>query len=206
MVEDRLARPARPTVLRVQKHVPLSCRAAARRPKQEVAISRGPCVASYDDLSFLPGKSDFDFDEPHPLLIRVSEKRPQRRADASRGDCAPWTAARHLILLVIAGHLSGTHGFGRLDLGIGDYAHLGVVVFFVISGLPDYEPVAGGTREKRTRLTQAVLRASLAANLPASYAFLAILGLLWTWGIVELQARDLWHAVSYTVNYQPRVS
>jgi peptidoglycan/LPS O-acetylase OafA/YrhL len=38
------------------------------------------------------------------------------------------------IALVLLGHLSGTRGFIRVDLGIGDYAHLGVVVFFVISG------------------------------------------------------------------------
>src|ERR1035437_4212679 len=38
------------------------------------------------------------------------------------------------IVLVLLGHLSGTRGFVRVDLGIGDYAHLGVVVFFVISG------------------------------------------------------------------------
>jgi peptidoglycan/LPS O-acetylase OafA/YrhL len=38
------------------------------------------------------------------------------------------------IVLVMLGHLSGTQGFGQLDLGVGDYAHLGVVVFFVISG------------------------------------------------------------------------
>ena len=38
------------------------------------------------------------------------------------------------IVLVLLGHLSGTKGFPRLNLGIGDYAHLGVVVFFVISG------------------------------------------------------------------------
>jgi peptidoglycan/LPS O-acetylase OafA/YrhL len=38
------------------------------------------------------------------------------------------------ILLVMAGHLSGTRGIRYFELGIGDYAHLGVVVFFVISG------------------------------------------------------------------------
>ena len=38
------------------------------------------------------------------------------------------------ILMVLLGHLSGTRNFGSIDLGIGNYAHLGVTVFFVISG------------------------------------------------------------------------
>ena len=38
------------------------------------------------------------------------------------------------ISLVLLGHLSGTRGFVGVDLLIGDYAHLAVVVFFVISG------------------------------------------------------------------------
>ena len=33
------------------------------------------------------------------------------------------------IALVLLGHLGGTRGFVHVDLGIGDYAHLGVVVF-----------------------------------------------------------------------------
>jgi len=32
------------------------------------------------------------------------------------------------IVLILLGHLSGTRGFVRVDLGIGDSAHLGVVV------------------------------------------------------------------------------
>src|SRR3954466_2043172 len=38
------------------------------------------------------------------------------------------------IMMVLLGHISGTHGFRRIDLGIGNYAQLGVTVFFVISG------------------------------------------------------------------------
>ena len=82
------------------------------------------------------------------------------------------------IALVLLGHLSATRGFVRLDLGIGDYAHLGVVVFFVISGF-------------------------LITRLPAAYAFIACVGLLWWAGIVHLQPRDFWHAVTYTTNYLP---
>jgi peptidoglycan/LPS O-acetylase OafA/YrhL len=39
--------------------------------------------------------------------------------------------------------------------------------------------------------------------LPASYAFIACVCLLWLAGMVHLQARDIWCAVTYTVNYLP---
>ena len=38
---------------------------------------------------------------------------------------------------------------------------------------------------------------------PASYAFIACVCLLWWAGVVHLQATDIWHAVTYTVNYLP---
>ena len=38
------------------------------------------------------------------------------------------------ILLVLLGHVGGTRGAGSLNAGLGDYAYLGVVIFFVISG------------------------------------------------------------------------
>jgi peptidoglycan/LPS O-acetylase OafA/YrhL len=38
---------------------------------------------------------------------------------------------------------------------------------------------------------------------PASYAFITCICILWLAGIVDLQARDIWHAVTYTVNFEP---
>ncbi len=110
------------------------------------------------------------------------------------------------IALVMLGHLSGTRGFKGLDLGVGDYAHLGVVVFFVISGflitrLLLLEYAKKGYVSLKLFYARRALRL-----LPAAYAFIACVSLLWLAGIVHLKTGDLWHAVTYTVNYQPGTS
>jgi len=107
------------------------------------------------------------------------------------------------ILLVLVGHLSETQGLGRLDLGIGEYGHLGVLVFFVISGfLITSLLLSEHSTKGRVSLKLFYARRSLRI-FPASYAYLAGISLLWLAGIVQLKARDLWHAVTYTVNYLP---
>ena len=98
------------------------------------------------------------------------------------------------IALVLLGHLSGTRGFVRVNLGIGDYAHLGVVVFFVIScflvtGLMLSEHARDG------RVSLKLFYARRAFRLfPAAFTFIACVCLLWTAGIVHSQARDIRHA------------
>jgi peptidoglycan/LPS O-acetylase OafA/YrhL len=107
------------------------------------------------------------------------------------------------IAFVLLGHLSRTRGFVRVELGIGDYAHLGVIVFFVISGflitrlmLSEYA--------KYAHLSLQRFYARRALRLfPASFTFIACVCLLWAAGIVHLHARDIWHAVTYTVNFEP---
>jgi peptidoglycan/LPS O-acetylase OafA/YrhL len=37
-------------------------------------------------------------------------------------------------MLRLSAHVSGTSGGGSLDWGVGDYVHLGVAAFFVVSG------------------------------------------------------------------------
>jgi peptidoglycan/LPS O-acetylase OafA/YrhL len=110
------------------------------------------------------------------------------------------------IVLVLLGHLSGTRGFGRVDLGIGDYAHLGVVVFFVISGflitrLMLSELSKNGYVSLKLFYARRTLRL-----FPASYAFIVCICMLWSAGVLHLHARDIWHAVTYTVNYLPERS
>jgi peptidoglycan/LPS O-acetylase OafA/YrhL len=107
------------------------------------------------------------------------------------------------IALVLLGHLSGTRGFVRLNLGIGDYAHLGVVVFFVISGflitrLMLSEQAKDGVVSLKLFYARRALRL-----FPAAFAFIGCVSLLWMAGIVHLQARDIWHACTYTVNFEP---
>ena len=107
------------------------------------------------------------------------------------------------IALVLLGHLSGTRGFVRLDLGIGDYAHLGVVVFFVISGFLITRLMLS-ERAKSGYVSLKLFYARRALRLfPAAYVFIACVGLLWWAGVVHLQPRDIWHAVTYTTNYLP---
>ena len=107
------------------------------------------------------------------------------------------------IALVLLGHLSGTHGFAALDLGIGDYAHLGVVVFFVISGylitrLMLLERAKTGRVSIKLFYERRIVRL-----FPASYTYIACVCLLCLAGIVHLSSTDIWHAVTYTVNFLP---
>ncbi|MGD0482871.1 MAG: acyltransferase [Terracidiphilus sp.] len=107
------------------------------------------------------------------------------------------------IALVIIGHLSGTRGFATLDLGIGDYAHLGVVVFFLISGylitrLMLLERAKTGRVSLKRFYERRIVRL-----FPASYAYIACVCVLCVAGIVHLRATDIWHAVTYTVNFLP---
>jgi len=107
------------------------------------------------------------------------------------------------ISLVLLGHTAGTKGFRQINLGIGDYAHLGVVVFFVISGflitrLMMSERARFGFVSVRLFYARRALRL-----FPAAYAFIACVCLLWAVGFVHLHARDIWHAATYTVNFEP---
>lgn len=110
------------------------------------------------------------------------------------------------IVLVLLGHLSGTRGFVHLDLGIGDYAHLGVVVFFVISGFLITRLLLS-EHAKKGHVSLKLFYARRCLRLfPASYAYLACVWGLWLAGIVTVTSSDLWHAATYTVNYLPGVS
>src|SRR5258708_38101870 len=60
-----------------------------------------------------------------PNEMRTARERRLPSLDGLRGIS---------IILVLLGHAGGTRGFPRVNLGIGDYTHLGVVAFFVISG------------------------------------------------------------------------
>lgn len=107
------------------------------------------------------------------------------------------------ILFVLLGHLNGTRGFLHLNLGIGDYAHLGVVVFFVISGfLITRLMLSEHSKAGHVSLKLFYARRALRL-LPAAYVFIACVCLLWAIGSVHLQATDIWHAATYTVNYLP---
>ncbi len=105
--------------------------------------------------------------------------------------------------LVLLGHLSGTRGFVRLDLGVGDYAELGVLVFFVISGFLITRLLLSEQAKKGHVSLKLFYSRRALRLLPASYTYIACVSILWLAGIVHLEARDFWHAVTYTVNYLP---
>ena len=137
-------------------------------------------------------------------VAATQESDEVRKASAKTGRLASLDGLRAIsVLLVLVGHLSGTRGFGRPNLGIGDYAHLGVVVFFVISGfLITTLLLSEHAKNKSVSLKLFYARRSLRI-FPASYAYLACISLLWLAGLVHLQGRDLWHAATYTMNYTP---
>jgi peptidoglycan/LPS O-acetylase OafA/YrhL len=104
---------------------------------------------------------------------------------------------------VLLGHLSGTRGFAGVNLGIGDYSHLAVVVFFVISGfLITSLMLSEHARNGQVSLKRFYARRALRL-FPAMYTYLACVCLLWFFGVLSLHAMDIWHAVTYTVNFLP---
>jgi peptidoglycan/LPS O-acetylase OafA/YrhL len=105
------------------------------------------------------------------------------------------------IILVLLGHVGGTDGFDEVDLGIGDYAHLGVVVFFVISGFL-ITSLLISEEAKKGQVSLKLFYARRALRIfPASYAYIGFLVVLSLAGVTHLRIQDFWHAVTYTVNY-----
>jgi len=106
--------------------------------------------------------------------------------------------------LVLLGHLDRTRNLGKIPYidVFGDLAHLGVVIFFVISGflitgllIEEYD------RTGRISLKLFYTRRALRI-LPASFAYIGIIGLLSKAGYITLSRHDLQYAFSYLVNYK----
>jgi peptidoglycan/LPS O-acetylase OafA/YrhL len=110
------------------------------------------------------------------------------------------------ILLVLIGHLSGTKGIGRIDLKIGDYAHLGVVVFFVISGFLITSLLLAEQKQTGTVSLKLFYARRAIRIFPASYAYILVISALWIGGMIRLTPADFWCALSYTVNHLPQPS
>ena len=111
------------------------------------------------------------------------------------------------ILMVCYGHLCGTRRFpvSITEYGqwCGDVAHLGVLVFFVISGflitslLMGERETTGEISLKRFYLRRIV------RIFPAFYAFVLVMALATAAGVFQLTGRDFAHALTYTVNFEP---
>ncbi len=110
------------------------------------------------------------------------------------------------ILLVLLGHLNGTRNFGTFNFIAGDIAHLGVVVFFVISGFLITSLLAAES-EKFGRISLKLFFARRALRIiPPSYAYLAVVAGLAAAGVIALHPYDLLHALTWTANYAPNRS
>jgi peptidoglycan/LPS O-acetylase OafA/YrhL len=107
------------------------------------------------------------------------------------------------ILMVLLGHLSGTRNFQSVDLGIGNYAHLGVTVFFVISGfLITSLLISEQSASGRISLKLFYLRRTLRI-LPASYVYLIVLSALCALSLITVPRVSMICAFTYTINYLP---
>ncbi len=112
------------------------------------------------------------------------------------------------ILMVLYGHLGGTRNYPTATVGIfgrwlGDLGHLGVLVFFVISGFL-ITTLLMGEREKTgtISLKQFYWRRVLRI-FPAFYALLLALAVATLLGWLHLTGRDFAFAMTYMVNYYP---
>lgn len=111
------------------------------------------------------------------------------------------------ILMVCYGHLSGTRYFPVSIVAYGrwcgDVAHLGVLVFFVISGflitslLMSERETTGAISLKRFYLRRIV------RIFPAFYAFILVMAIAALSGAAHLTGRDFAYALTYTVNFEP---
>lgn len=112
------------------------------------------------------------------------------------------------IIAVLLGHLAGTNGLPHAVTAIVrnpylDIAHLGVRVFFVISGfLITHLLLAEERRHGRISLERFYLRRTLRI-FPAYFALLGVFALLAWGGALALTGSDFAHALTYTVNYAP---
>lgn len=110
------------------------------------------------------------------------------------------------IVMVLFGHLGGTRGFPEgaargVQHWLGDIAHLGVLVFFVISGFL-ITSLLLSEREKTGTigLKQFYLRRVLRI-FPAFYALILVLAVATGLGWIHLTGRDFGFALTYTTNY-----
>ena len=140
-------------------------------------------------------------------VSRVAEVRPLPSAEG------PPATSKHLrsldglravsIILVLLDHMGRPWDRGPLDLGVGNYGHLGVVVFFVISGFL-ITSLLMSEEARKGRVSLKLFYARRAVRIfPAAYVYLACVFLLSRAGWIHLPSKDFWYAVTYTVNFHP---
>ena len=107
------------------------------------------------------------------------------------------------ITLVLLDHLGQPGSRRPLDLGVGDYGHLGVVIFFVISGFLITSLLMAERRDKgRVSLKRFYARRALRI-FPAAYCYLICVFLFWRFGASEMTPKAFGWAATYLVNFFP---
>lgn len=107
------------------------------------------------------------------------------------------------VLMVIVGHAARFPGFpaAAKALLVVNFAHLGVNVFFVLSGFL-ITTLLLGERARTGRLSLRDFYARRTIRIfPAAYAYMAAVALCAWAGWVQLRPGDLLHALTYTTNY-----
>jgi peptidoglycan/LPS O-acetylase OafA/YrhL len=112
------------------------------------------------------------------------------------------------ILMVLYGHLGGTRNYptatvGTLGQWLGDLGHLGVLVFFVISGFLITTLLMGERQKTGTISLKQFYWRRVLRIFPAFYALLLALALATLLGWMHLTGRDFAFAMTYMVNYYP---
>jgi peptidoglycan/LPS O-acetylase OafA/YrhL len=105
------------------------------------------------------------------------------------------------IMMVLLGHLVGTVNFPRGLAFLPHVAHMGVLIFFVISGflittLLMKEQENAGKISLRNFYIRRVLRI-----LPVSYVYISVIACLAYLGSIHLRPHDLAFAATYLMNY-----
>jgi peptidoglycan/LPS O-acetylase OafA/YrhL len=105
------------------------------------------------------------------------------------------------ISFVLLGHLVGTRGADFIPGVLGRLAGFGVGVFFIISGYLITSILLSELKKSGTiSLRRFYFRRTLRL-FPAALAYLSVIAILGAAGLVELLEGDLWHALTYTMNF-----
>jgi peptidoglycan/LPS O-acetylase OafA/YrhL len=105
------------------------------------------------------------------------------------------------IAIVLFGHLTATEGMPKIRIPLGEYANLGVRVFFVISGyLISTLLFMELDKTRRIDLKEFYIR-RVFRIFPAFYCFLGAVGLASAFGLLTVPAADMVYAATYTINF-----
>lgn len=105
------------------------------------------------------------------------------------------------VTFVILGHLVGTQNFPQSLYPLEWFAEFGVRIFFVISGFLITTLLLKEMELTRSISLKGFYFRRVFRIFPASYVYMAAIGILSLMHAIYLNSADLLHAVTYTVNY-----